>query len=575
MTGALSLGMHGDYVELSRIPPPSYRHAAPSAPWPWIDIRDKVDHEQLNVEAHPIPKDCDHTRCQGKCWTDYPQSRFPNWTPSQVNKCKIREAIREYDRSKKCMIFRMDVDKNGIFNDAGYFEVADDEDDAKLEPEWERFKNDNQGNDVRVRALFVENMTGPALRMLGGKYDIEPFFFSSSLNWIPSHFQEDLKQGTGDHITITLPFIQSLPDSLVPAIIRPTPLDSSTMLDNGRQNLVSQMIDTQAPLRLESNHKALVLDLLSVHLVRNVAGNTMISFHAKIELPTTKARYLHERVRFAGQSVYWQKMLGQTDDPTFLLLIFVWHAMYAWDEALQHLYEHICVLETKVINTASMPLTEELHIIRAHLLHYSSLLVAFKKMVQFIVDTPNPALTPAQRSVADPLMIRECKTLLEEIERLDQEREMQERRLKNVMDLVFSSVNILDSKTMQKMTEAAVRDSAAMKQIAYLTMVFLPASFIAGIFGMNVAEINPGTNGTIAQYFETTIALTMATVWIIIAFQSRHIFPHMPFWKRLGWPILLLIYLIKRASNPHDPKFNRGRSVGNNTPTKFEYGVLR
>ena len=32
---------------------------------------------------------------------------------------------------------------------------------------------------------------------------------------------------------------------------------------------------------------------------------------------------------------------------------------------------------------------------------------------------------------------------------------------------------------MQAMTEAAVRDSEAMKQIAYLTMVFLPASFVA------------------------------------------------------------------------------------------------
>ena len=111
--------------------------------------------------------------------------------------------------------------------------------------------------------------------------------------------------------------------------------------------------------RLPDN-KALILDLLSVHLVRNVTGNTLISFHANMNLPTTKAAYLHERIRFAGkynksrvmsssnrsigQSVYWQKMLEKTDDPTFLLLIFIWHAMYAWDEALQHLYEHICVL---------------------------------------------------------------------------------------------------------------------------------------------------------------------------------------------------------------------------------------
>jgi len=28
-------------------------------------------------------------------------------------------------------------------------------------------------------------------------------------------------------------------------------------------------------------------------------------------------------------------------DPTFLLLVFIWHAVYAWDEALQHLYDHI------------------------------------------------------------------------------------------------------------------------------------------------------------------------------------------------------------------------------------------
>lgn len=44
---------------------------------------------------------------------------------------------------------------------------------------------------------------------------------------------------------------------------------------------------------------------------------------------------------------------------------------------------------------------------------------------------------------------------------------------------VFSSVNIEDSKQMKGLTQATVRDSAAMKQIAYLTMVFLPASFAA------------------------------------------------------------------------------------------------
>ena len=76
-----------------------------------------------------------------------------------------------------------------------------------------------------------------------------------------------------------------------------------------------------------------------------------------------QAKYLHERIRSAGahysecnqlranerlgQSVYWQKTLEKTDDSTFLLLIFVWHAMYAWDEALKHLHEYICVLVSR------------------------------------------------------------------------------------------------------------------------------------------------------------------------------------------------------------------------------------
>jgi len=83
-----------------------------------------------------------------------------------------------------------------------------------------------------------------------------------------------------------------------------------------------------------------------------------------------------------------------------------------------------------------------------------------------------------------------------------------------------------------------------MKQIAYLTMVFLPASFVAGVFGMNVQELVPETNGTIPHYIEAALPFLLLTVWIIIAFQSRYIFPaHVTFWIRLGWPFLLLARL--------------------------------
>jgi len=115
---------------------------------------------------------------------------------------------------------------------------------------------------------------------------------------------------------------------------------------------------------------------------------------------------------------------------------------------------------------------------------------------------------------------------------------MQERRLSNVINLVYSTVNILDSKRIQQMTEISVRDSAAMKRITYLSMVFLPASLVANIFGMNVKEIVSDTNGTILHYILTVIVFTLVVMWTLTAYQSKSNFqPGMTFWQRLGWPL--------------------------------------
>jgi hypothetical protein len=91
--------------------------------------------------------------------------------------------------------------------------------------------------------------------------------------------------------------------------------------------IVNQIVDTQAPLRLSSSeysipttymyisklptykvHRMLVVDLLSVHLIRKAHGSTIISYHHGLDdHHTTSASYLHERVRFAG--VFWSTVL--------------------------------------------------------------------------------------------------------------------------------------------------------------------------------------------------------------------------------------------------------------------------
>ncbi|KAG6829590.1 hypothetical protein H0H87_010739 [Tephrocybe sp. NHM501043] len=493
--------------EKKRLPTPSHRHAAPSAPWPWIDIHDKIDAQQLESELPPVPELCDHSTCglTGGCWTGYPQSRFPNWTPSQIERSKIADAISNYNKLAPCKVYHVDVNDSGFFTSAG---VAISRENEESET-WEAMVHTKRPHNIRVRALFVENMSGPVLQMLGARYNIEPFFFSSSLNWIPSRYQENPEPGKGDHITITLTFLKSM-DALYDSKGAQSSTSINTVASTeDRLTLTEQMIDTQSPLRLRSKRRILVLDLLSVHLIRNIEGSTIISYHPTLEHPTTSANWLRDRIRYAGQSVYWQSIFQKSQDPTFVLLTFVWHALYAWDEALEHLYNHICWLETKVITTSDMILTQELHVIRAHHLHYSSLLEDFQKTVNFIKNTYYPgmdSIPKSERKASAALMVRECDNLLSEIDRLEMGRRMQDKRLKNVMNLA--------------------------------------------VFGMNIKDFVPGTEGTAAHYLEVAIPLTGLTIWVVVAFQSKFIYPEgTGLFKRFAWPVQLCLNLLRTGTS--------------------------
>jgi hypothetical protein len=54
-----------------------------------------------------------------------------------------------------------------------------------------------------MRAVFAENIHCHAIQIFGTFYNIEPFFFSSSLNKIPSRYQEDVQPNKGDRTPVT------------------------------------------------------------------------------------------------------------------------------------------------------------------------------------------------------------------------------------------------------------------------------------------------------------------------------------------------------------------------------------
>ena len=58
---------------------------------------------------------------------------------------------------------------------------------------------------MKVRTLFAEGLSGPVLQMLGTRYNIEPFFFTSTLGWIPSRFQSHVVPHESDRTSLSLP----------------------------------------------------------------------------------------------------------------------------------------------------------------------------------------------------------------------------------------------------------------------------------------------------------------------------------------------------------------------------------
>ncbi|TFL03628.1 hypothetical protein BDV98DRAFT_654941 [Pterulicium gracile] len=569
-----------------RVPAPSYRHASPCGPWPWVDFESVMERGPATAVEHPLagrhplsnslqlppnqarnaaaPIEVITNDVENHAWTEYPQSLFPNWTPQQLSRSGIADALLE--RKKSCIIHHVDVLNDGTFAVPKKYKHVVTADHA--DQFWEELQQE-RAPETRVRAIFIENLSGPVLQMIGTKYNIEPFFFSSSFKWIPTRYQSAIRPQQGDHITVTLTFLRSMQESTH----MPFALDGAPLVVEQAQSIA-----TQGPLVLRSSGKVkvLILDLLSVHMVRTPDnGSTIISYHPPAEeWRTTTAEQLHTRLRYAGHSVFWQNILKTTKDPTLVLVTILWHALYAWDEAMEELYEHICSLESHVIHTLDMQFTQELHIMSAHVLHYSSLLSDFKKSVTFIMNTPNPALDhpdcdTADREHSDGVLKKQCNNILEQIERMEAACKMHGKRLANVQNLVFHSINIQDSRDMRRLTEATVRDSTAMKQISYLTMIFLPASFAASLFGMNITELSTDGIGNLANYLETVIPISLVTIWVLVAARSKAAQERLgdyqepvSFWARLLWPVwavrsfMLMIWGWVRMSG------GRGRDVG-------------
>ena len=92
---------------------------------------------------------------------------------------------------------------------------------------------------------------------------------------------------------------------------------------------------TTATAGSSSPAKILISDLLTLHMVCSPKSSTLITYHPPSE---TRGMTLHAHICYAGASVYWSKLYAQAADPTFVVVVMLWYALYAWDQSLKTLY---------------------------------------------------------------------------------------------------------------------------------------------------------------------------------------------------------------------------------------------
>ncbi|CAI7607126.1 unnamed protein product [Penicillium glandicola] len=123
-----------------------------------------------------------------------------------------------------------------------------------------------------------------------------------------------------------------------------------------------------------------------------------------------------------------------------------------------------------------------------------------------------------------------------------------EKRLQNEIQLAFNTVAQHNAGTSVEIGRAAQIDSSAMKTIAFVTLIFLPPTFISSIFGMSFFQCGEdngwGMSNKFWVYWVFAIPTTIATVMV------------WQYWHNI-FPALLSVLQAKR--NPLDSLKDAGQ----------------
>ncbi|KAG0160511.1 hypothetical protein PDIDSM_8041 [Penicillium digitatum] len=90
-------------------------------------------------------------------------------------------------------------------------------------------------------------------------------------------------------------------------------------------------------------------------------------------------------------------------------------------------------------------------------------------------------------------------------------------RLQNEINLAFNIVSQRDNEISLQMAQHSLTDNTMMKTVAIVSMIYLPGTFVSGLFGMNFFDFDResiGVSHDIWIYWLVTVSLTLATIFV-------------------------------------------------------------
>ncbi|KAF9760890.1 hypothetical protein IL306_004067 [Fusarium sp. DS 682] len=196
------------------------------------------------------------------------------------------------------------------------------------------------------------------------------------------------------------------------------------------------------------------------------------------------------------------------------------------DNSVWAVRDHVRNIEKTDLTEKPKPKYRDLHDIARHAIHVSETLEVAEKTITAIIQQHSAfEAEAAEGSRTAKAKFRHVGErvlwYIHILQSLQCRASANKERLLNEIQLAFNSVAQYDSRISVEIGQATQSDSAAMKTIAFVTLGFLPATFVSAMFSMSFFKIDDDTgvwnvNGKFWLYWVFAIPATLFTwgMWL-------------------------------------------------------------